>query len=71
MSGAGNIGGNAETLPPSPFEIWAAREGYDTAPAVLPCSLRQYADGTTQEAFRVWNASAAHTARMVTEHAGD
>jgi hypothetical protein len=54
-------------LAPSPFEVWAKREGYDTAPAVVPCPIRQYADRATQEAFRVWKASAANTARMVTE----
>jgi hypothetical protein len=52
---------------PSPFEVWAKREGYSITPAVSPCPLRQYADRDTQAAFRVWNGGAAHTARMVTE----
>lgn len=54
-------------LAPSPFEVWAAREGYNVAPAVLPCPLRQYADRDTQAAFRAWNGGSANTARMVTE----
>ena len=54
-------------LAPSAFEVWAAREGYDTAPAVSPCPLRQYADRGTQKAFEVYQAGAADTARMVTE----
>jgi hypothetical protein len=54
-------------LAPSPFEVWAAREGYNTAPAVVPCPLRQYADRDTQAAFEAWMAGAANTARMATE----
>jgi hypothetical protein len=54
-------------LAPSPFEVWAAREGYDTAPAVLPCPLRQYADRDTQKAFEAYKAGATNTARMVTK----
>jgi hypothetical protein len=54
-------------LAPSPFEVWAAREGYDTAPAVSPCPLRQYADSATQKAFGAYQTGAASTARMVTE----
>jgi hypothetical protein len=55
------------TLAPSPFDLWATREGYNIAPAVSPCPLRQYADRDTQKAFEAYNAGAAHTARMVTE----
>jgi hypothetical protein len=55
------------TLAPSPFEIWAAREGYDTARAVSPCPLRQYADRDAQKAFEAYQAGAASTARMMTE----
>jgi hypothetical protein len=51
----------------SPFEVWAAREGYDTAPAMARCPLRQYADRDTQKAFEAYQAGAAETARMVTE----
>jgi hypothetical protein len=54
-------------LGPSPFEIWAAREGHNTAPAVVPCPLRQYADRDTQRAYEAYQAGAAETARMVTE----
>jgi len=52
---------------PSPFEVWAAREGYDTAPAVVPSPIRQYADRSTQEAYEAWQAGAAHVASMVME----
>jgi len=51
----------------SPFEQWAAREGYDITPAVSPCPARAYADSRTQEVFEAWNACAAHFARMLTE----
>jgi hypothetical protein len=34
-----------------PFEIWAARKGYDITPAVSPCPIRAYADLDTQAAF--------------------
>jgi hypothetical protein len=54
-------------LAPSAFEVWAAREGYNIAPAVSPISTRIYADLQTQTAFDIWNASAAHVARMVTD----
>jgi hypothetical protein len=57
----------AVKIAPSPFEIWAAREGYDTAPAVVPCPLRQFADRETQKAFEVYQGGAANTARMVME----
>ena len=53
-------------IAPSPFEVWAAREGYDTAPAVSPCPLRQYADPQTQAAFNAWTAGGRKVARMVT-----
>jgi len=55
------------TLAPSPFEVWAAREDYDTAPAVVPTDIRTYADRDTQAAFVAYKAGAADTARMVTE----
>jgi hypothetical protein len=55
------------TLAPSPFEILAKSKGYDTAPAVSPVPTRTYADRVTQDAFDMWSAGAAHTARMVTE----
>jgi hypothetical protein len=55
------------TLAPSAFEIWAEREGYDTAPAVSPIPSRIYADRVTQDAFDAWNAGFANVARMVTE----
>jgi len=38
-------------------------------PRVSPDSLRVYADRGTQDAFDIWNAGAAHVARMVTESA--
>jgi len=52
-------------LAPCPFEVWAAREGYDTAPAVSPCPLRQYADRETQKAFVAWTAGGRIIAEMV------
>ena len=55
------------SLAPSAFEVWAAREGYNVAPAVSPCPLRQYAERDTQAAYEAWRAGAAHTARMVTD----
>ena len=54
-------------LAPSPFEIFAQSKGLDTAPAVLPCPLRQYADRDTQKAFEAYKAGATNTARMVTK----
>jgi hypothetical protein len=54
------------SLAPSPFELWASADGYATARAMSPCPLGQYADSATQDAFRVWNASAVHTAHMIT-----
>jgi hypothetical protein len=50
----------------SAFELWAVREGYYTAPAVVPCPLRQYADRDTQKAFETYQADSANTARMIT-----
>ncbi len=54
-------------LAPSTFDVWAIREGYDTAPAVSPCPLRQYADRDTLKAFEAYQAGSADTARMITE----
>jgi hypothetical protein len=54
-------------LAQSPFDVWATREGYDTAPAEVPCPLRQYADIVTQKAFEAYQAGAADTARLVTQ----
>jgi hypothetical protein len=54
-------------LTPSPFEVWAAREDYDTALSVSPCPLRQFDDRDTQKAFEAYQAGAAHVARIVTE----
>jgi hypothetical protein len=54
-------------IAPSAFEVWATSEGYNTAPAVLPCPLRQYADRGTQKAFVAWNAGGSIVAQMVTE----
>ena len=54
-------------LAPSPFEVWAAREGYDTAPAVVPTDIRTYADRDTQAAYEAYKAGAADTARVVTD----
>lgn len=54
-------------LAPSPFEIWAAGEGYNTAPAVVPTDIRAYADRDTQAAYEAYIAGAADTARMVTD----
>jgi hypothetical protein len=54
-------------LVPSPFEEWASTHGYDTAPAVSPSDIRQYADPYTQAAFDAWNAGAASVARKLTE----
>ena len=51
----------------SPFEVWAAREGYNTAPAVASSDLRTYADRDTQAAYEAWQAGAAQVARMVTK----
>jgi len=51
----------------SPFEIWAAREGYNTAPAVVPAADRTYADRQTQAVYDAYRAGAADTARMLTE----
>ena len=55
------------TLAPSPFEIWAAREGYDVSPAVSPTPTRVYAGRRTQEAFDAWTDGAQSVARMFTE----
>jgi hypothetical protein len=52
---------------PPPFELWAADNGYDLAPAVMPDALRTYADRHTQEAFNVWNAGVSNLARSITE----
>jgi|HubBroStandDraft_3_1064219.scaffolds.fasta_scaffold896657_2 hypothetical protein len=54
-------------LAASPFEVWAAREGYNIAPAASPCPLRSYADSNTQKALEAWNGGAGYVARMVTE----
>jgi hypothetical protein len=54
-------------LIPFPFEDWAAREGYNIAPAVVPADIRTYADRHTQAAFEAWNAGARSVARMITE----
>ena len=54
-------------LAPSPFEVWARREGYNIAPAVCPSPIRQYADPDTQKLFEAWTAGARVVARMVTE----
>lgn len=54
-------------LIPSPFEERAQTNGYEIAPAVSPCLLRQYADSGTQVAYRAYRAGSAETARMVTE----
>ena len=54
-------------LAPSPFEILASANGYDIAPTVLPAAERVYADRNPQAAFDVWQAGAAHVARMMTE----
>jgi hypothetical protein len=51
----------------SPFEVWAAREGYDAAPAVVPTDIRKYADRDTQAAYEAYKAGAADSVRMVTE----
>jgi hypothetical protein len=55
------------SLAPSPFELWAVAKGYDTAPAMVPCPLRQYADRDTQKAYERYKAGAANSARMVTQ----
>jgi hemoglobin-like flavoprotein len=55
------------TVAPSPFEIWAKREGYDITPAVLPSAIRQYADRETQALFNAWTAAGRVVAQMVTE----
>jgi hypothetical protein len=47
-------------LAPSAFEVWAAREGYNTAPAVSPSDIRTYADRDTQAAYDAWNAGKQH-----------
>lgn len=54
-------------LAPSPFEVWAASEGYDTSPAVAPTPDRRYADRQTQEAFDAWDAGCRYVAMIVTE----
>ena len=54
-------------LAPSPFEVWAAREGYNIVPAVSPYPLRQYADRDTQAAYKAWMAGAANVAGVATE----
>ena len=54
-------------LAPSPFEVWAAREGYNITPAVVPTDIRTYADRDTQAAYEAYKAGAADTARMATE----
>jgi hypothetical protein len=54
-------------LAQSRFDLWAAREGYNTAPAVVPTNIRTYADRDTQAVFVAYKAGAADTARMVTE----
>jgi len=48
------------SLAPSPFEVWAEREGYNIAPAVLPAPNRTYADRDTQAVFEAWNAGKKH-----------
>ena len=55
------------TLALSSFEVWAKSRGYDTAPAVIPSSIRQYADSRTQEVFDAWTAGGRIVAQMVTE----
>jgi hypothetical protein len=55
------------TLAPSPFELWAAREGYATAPAVASTPDRKYADRQTQAAFDAWDAGCRYVAMIVTE----
>jgi hypothetical protein len=52
---------------PSPFELWAKREGYDIAPAVLPAENRTYADPDTQKLYEAWNGGQRSLARMLTE----
>jgi hypothetical protein len=48
-------------LASSPFEVWAAREGYNTAPAVSPSDIRIYADRDTQAVYEAWNAGKQHS----------
>jgi hypothetical protein len=52
---------------PFPFQVWAVREGYDIASALLPAANRTYADRQTQAAFDAFNAGAMSVAVMVTE----
>ena len=52
---------------PSPFEVWASANGYDTAPAVLPAANRIYADRSTQAVFEAWNAGCRYVAMIVTD----
>jgi hypothetical protein len=54
-------------LAPTPFDLWAKREGYDTAPAAVPAADRTYADRQTQAVYDAYRAGAAEVARMVTE----
>jgi hypothetical protein len=58
---------NSLASAPSPFELWAADNQYDIAPAALPAPDRVYADRETQAAFDAWNAGAQNLARMLTE----
>jgi hypothetical protein len=55
------------SLAPSQSEIWANSRAYDTAPAVVPSDIRQYACKLTQAAYDAWKAGAQSVARMLTE----
>jgi hypothetical protein len=54
-------------LAPFPFELWAAREGYNTAPAVSSPTSAPMRTVTLRLRYEAWIAGAAHVARMVTE----
>lgn len=51
----------------SPFDLWAADNGYDIAPAVSPTPIRIYADRDTQAACNAFQGGARSVAVMITE----
>jgi hypothetical protein len=55
------------TLAPSPFEVWARDNGYDTARAVVPAHDRRYANRDTQAVFDAWDAGCRYVAMILTE----
>jgi hypothetical protein len=51
----------------SPFQQWAAEQGYDLTPAKPPDEHRIYHALRTQDVYAAWRGGAAYIVRMLTE----